>query len=402
MSFATSPQPTRQSGGNWVRNLLLAGILAVLVALLVVVLFSRGPEGSRSPSAAGGDGRRESSTAVDKPGEVAKPAKPAEPPPVGNPRRLRDVLQPGKTYRVTSTMVLNAPVRDKEWGFERSVYLAYRVETVMNRFIEANDGHRVVERRTIEAAQLVKATSTVQIRFEYTAPGSLLIGGLDLLLTGGQILLAAPAVIEPLCAGAAAAMEAQLNEQNTKVRAMLDSLSGKTVRMVFEDGKGVTSLEPIDCSLTEEERDFLFASAVVLDAYLLPDVESKPGDSWQVPGEAFSDLMPPSWRGAPKGSVTVRREEDFQRGGKLYARLRCEGGRVWIDATDVSRARLAQLVPRGQVIYNITDGHVESAELRATASIEEASRDHLLFETRFETQPELQLTYACQIVGGSQ
>lgn len=36
-----------------------------------------------------------------------------------------------------------------------------------------------------------------------------------------------------------------------------------------------------------------FASAVVLDAYLLPDVESKPGDSWQVPGEAFSDLMPP-------------------------------------------------------------------------------------------------------------
>lgn len=108
MSFNTSPHPTRRSGGDWVRNLLLAGILAVLVALLVVVLFSRGPEGSRSQSAAGRDDRRESSTAVDKPaeaakpakpaepvvgpGEVAKPAKPAEPPPVGNPRRLRDVL----------------------------------------------------------------------------------------------------------------------------------------------------------------------------------------------------------------------------------------------------------------------------------------------------------------------
>jgi hypothetical protein len=69
-----------------------------------------------------------------------------------------------------------------------------------------------------------------------------------------------------------------------------------------------------------------------------------------------------------------------------------------VNATDQTRTRLATLTPQGELKYNITKGHIESATLTAEASITEASRDHLLFEARFETQPKFQSTYSCRML----
>ena len=50
----------------------------------------------------------------------------------------------------------------------------------------------------------------------------------------------------------------------------------------------------------------------------------------------------------------------------------------------------AVLTPRGTLRYNITDNFVEEAEMDGKAQIEEVSEDHLLFESRFRTQPGTQ------------
>jgi hypothetical protein len=335
--------------------------------------------------------------------EVERPSSAPKPPPtVGSPDRIRDVLQKGKTYEVTTALELVSPVRDKEWGLQKSVNLAYRAETRMLRTIEENDGSRVVELREILDAQAVKVVSQVEVRFVFTEPGSILLGGivglLDLTGAGGAATSLAASTIEYICEGYQAGIKQVVNEENTRVRAIANSLRGKKVRMTFIDGQGVVKVEPVDCQLTAEERDFLMASAVVSDAHLLPNVHSKPGDRWEVDGSAFSDFLPPSWHGVPRGSITIERQEDFEEGGNKYALLHCARGTLLVDATDQSRTRLARLTPRGKLKYNITKGHVESAELTALGSIEEASRDHLLFETRFEAQPEVQITYACTIV----
>jgi len=55
--------------------------------------------------------------------------------------------------------------------------------------------------------------------------------------------------------------------------------------------------------------------------------------------------------------------------------------------------------PIGDVLQKgKTNEVITTAELTAVGSMEEASRDHLLFEARFETQPKVRLTYFCRIV----
>ena len=407
-------KPERWGAGDLVLKALLAAILCVLVVLLFVVLLGRredtrgttpvtGPQ--PGPVVQPGETVQRPPTGpqpgpVVQPGETVQrpPTAPPPPPMVGKPDRIRDVLQEGKTYEVITTADLTGPVRDKEWGFETTVNLAYRAELRMWRTIEKNDGHQIVERREIKECRMVKGTSTAEVKFIYTEPGVLLFGGIDYLLTGGQATAVAVSVIEPVCAVAGATMQGYLNDNNTKIAAKLDSLSGKTVRITFEDGRGVTTLEPAGCSLTEEERDFLFGSAVLTDAFILPDESSHPGQVWQVDGSAFVDFLPPSWRGVPEGAISIRRERDFEERGNKYALLKCYAGTIQINATDNSRARLATLTPRGELKYNITDGHIESGELNAEGTMEEASRDHLLFETRFETNPTVRLTYSCAII----
>jgi hypothetical protein len=410
----------RTAAADMVTKLPLAAILAALVSLVVVIVWKGG---GGSPDA---KTSQESKAAAEKPGAERKesappgpkkkpaaespvvvrpdqpvsrpPEAPPPPPTVGRADRIRDVLQEGKTYEVITTAELTGPVRDKDWGLERTVHLAYRAETQIRRTIEKNDGRRIVERRNIVAARLVKATSKVELGFVVTEPGVALLSALDTMLTGGEITALAAVVVAPFFRAAEGILQRQLDDENTKVKALLDSLSGKTVRITYEDGRGVVELQPVGCGLTEEERDFLFASAVVTDAFLLPDERSEPGDAWDVDGAAFADLLPPSWRGVPRGKISIKREQDFEENGRKYAMLRCYQGTLWVDATDHSRTRLASLTPRGEVKYNITAGHVESAVLTAKGSMEEASRDHLLFEARFETQPTVRLTYFCHIV----
>jgi hypothetical protein len=392
----------RCGAGDLVLKGLLAAILLALLVLIGVVLTARWPAGGESGAAPPDKGKdaQEGPPAAGKPAvrEGEKTSRPAEapkpPPTVGDPKRLREVLQEGKTYEVVSTADLEAPVRDKDWGLQKTVHLAYRAELRLRRQIEKNDGQRIVELRSVEDSRMVKATSTLRLSFVVTEPGVFLLGALDAWLTGGQITTIAASALPVLEWFGQQA----LNNANTKIKASVDSLKGKKVRIVYEDGKGVTSVEPVGCFLTEDERDFFFASAVVGDAFLLPNKESKPGDVWEAPGEAFSDLVPSSWRGTPRGRIQIRRGQDFEEKGQKYAWLECYAGTLEIDASDASRTRLASLTPRGQLKYNISAGHVESAELNAQGNMLEASRDHLLFEARFETQPKVHMTYRCLIV----
>ena len=364
-------------------------VVILLIAIAALVWKARRSE-HRKPSANAGGTVLPGQT-VSRPPEAPPP-----PPTVGRPNRIREVLQEGKTYEVITTAELTGPVRDKDWGLQTTVNLAYKAEMVMHRKIEKNDGRQVIELRAIKSARMLKATSALEMEWVLHKPGILALGLLETALGGtGEVTEVADGLLKELIRVIEQVAEQQMN---LKAKAMLDSLSGKTVRITYEDGRGVVELQPVGCSLTEEERDFLFASAVITDAFLLPDQQSKPGDVWDVDGAAFADLLPPSWRGVPRGKISIRRGEDFEEDGRKYARLQCYQGTIRVDATDESRTRLASLTPRGEVKYNITAGHVESAELTAVGSMEEASRDHLLFEARFETQPKVRLTYFCRIV----
>jgi hypothetical protein len=266
----------------------------------------------------------------------------------------------------------------------------------VDRAVESNDGHRVVELRTFVRSRNVKVLCDVErVAIDLGAPGALLLGALDYLLPGTTEVVAAaqPLAEAVLAAGAREAARGGL----TKAVAHVDSLSGKAVRIAYVDGRGVESLEPVGCTLSDQERDFLMTTAVLSDCYLLPDVTARPGATWAVDGAQLGGLVDPSLRGAASGELVLARDEDFAEAGKAYARLKIRGGTLAIDASDASNRRLASFNPRGELRYCLTDGHTDRATLLGHLSVEQVSTDHLLFETSFRTRPTLQVEYSCTI-----
>ena len=177
----------------------------------------------------------------------------------------------------------------------------------------------------------------------------------------------------------------------------LVGLSGKTVRITYVDGVGIESVEPIDCSLSDSERNFVKASAVVSDYYIMPQLDIKVGGTWTIDGGQFGGFIDPSLRGVPSGEIVVVRDSNHTETGKQYATLRIQSGYLKINESDDRTRRIGTFTPRGTFRYSLSDRIVERASLRGDMVIERVSKDHLLFEARFKVTPKITVNYSCKI-----
>jgi hypothetical protein len=375
-------QNPKRGGTSPVLILLLAGILVALVVLLVVVAAQKPVTTGKSVSSPDGSSIPASS--------IVRPKL------IGDPERIREMLQVGKTYRVVVKAALTARVEDTQWATKQVVNLGYVAEMEAERIIESNDGTRVVERRHFIAARNVKLLSDVEsLSIDLGPPGVLALGALGYLKPeAGAVVAVAKPLVEALLKSQA---QKTVDSEAIKAVADVNGLTGKTIRITYVDGLGVESVDPVDCTLTAEESDFLKRVAVVSDAYILPNRKSKPDDNWTVDGAALAGFLDPTLNGIPRGEVTVRRDEDEDAGDKRYAKLQITGGSVEIDSSDASTRRMGSFSPRGLLKYSINDGFVENARLKGRIVFERLSRDHILFETSFRSRPELDVSYSCSV-----
>ena len=327
-----------------------------------------------------------------------QPTPPAAPPkPVAKPQRIKETLQAGKTYRTVIKVGVQSRVEDADWGVKVVVNITYMGEHEILRKVESNDGHRIVELRQFVASRNVKVLSTVeQAKLDLGTTSALMLFALEYLAPGTleTVAVVKPVIDQLFKEGA----QVVLNDQNSKVRAAADSLTGKQVRIVYVDGTGVESLTPVGCTLTEDERDFIFDTAVLSDCYIMPEIDKKVGESWTVAGSQFAFLFDPSWRGRPVGDVVLKREKDQAVGGQPHAVLKVDRGVITMNATDKSTKRLGTFTPSGRMHYSLTNNHVDSARLQGTLTIEELSQDHLLFPAVFKATPSMTIEYFCEIL----
>jgi len=394
----------RRGGVNPAVLVLLSGILVALIVLIVILATQMGGDGTGAGGgrptgqASGPSGAK--ATPVVAEGQTIRrselPAPPESPKPVGDPDRIRQTLQAGKTYQVVIKAGLDARVEDKAWGIKEVVSLAYAAEMEVDRTVESNDGKRVVELRHFVTSRNVKLLCNVEgVTIDLGLPGVLLLGALETLQPGaGAVAVAAKPVAESLLGLGA---EAVARSRVTKAVAHVDTLSGKKVRITYVDGVGVEAIEPVGCSLTAEERDFAFGTAILSDCYILPDVTLAPGKTWQVDGAQLAGLLDPSLRGRPTGRVVIAREADSEQGGKRSATLRVKGGTMLINSSDESTRRIGSFTPEGTLRFSLADGYVDRATLTGRFVLESVSTDHILFETSFRSRPTLQIDYACTI-----
>jgi len=217
---------------------------------------------------------------------------------------------------------------------------------------------------------------------EYLEPG-----------TGTTIVSAKPIAEAILAHGA----NEVARSQATKAFAHVDSLSGKTVRITYVDGVGIDSVLPVDCVLSDSEMDFVKASAVVSDYYMMPQLDIKVGENWSVSGSQFGGFIDPSLRGVPSGEIVVGRDSNHSERGKEYATLRIKRGYLEINESDDTTQRVGTFTPSGTLKYCITDRIVESADFKGRMVVENVSKDHLFFESRFKATPNVTVIYSCEI-----
>ena len=356
--------------------ILLSAILLALFVLVVIVLMP----GNGEPA-----------------GEPPLEASPApELKPINEPERIKETLQSGKTYRTVLKFGLDARAEDKDWGVKSTVSTLYAAEMVVDRTVESNNGVRIVERRHFDKARSVKLLTEVEdVSIELGLVGTVVLGALDYIEPGvGATILSAKPIAETILA--AGANEVARSEA-TKAFAHVDSLSGKTVQITYVDGVGIESVLPVDCMLSDSEMDFVKASAVVSDYYMMPQLDIKVGGHWSVSGGQFGGFIDPSLRGVPSGEIVVGRDSNHSERGKEYATLRIQRGYLEINESDDRTQRVGTFTPSGTLKYCITDRIVESADFKGRMVVEKVSKDHLFFESRFKATPNVTVIYSCEI-----
>jgi hypothetical protein len=217
---------------------LLAGILVALVVLILVLVTQRSGNGSR-PESPGSSGARPAPVIAEgqKVEHSELPRLPKSPKPIGDPNRIKETLQAGKTYAVVLKAGLDARVEDQAWGVKELVSLAYATEMAIDQTIESYDGRRIVELHHFVTSRNTKILCDVEdVSINLGTAGTLLLGGLDSLVPGTTetVALATPIAEAILSYGAQQAAQSQV----TKAVAHVDTLSSKLVLITYADGGG--------------------------------------------------------------------------------------------------------------------------------------------------------------------
>ena len=237
-------------------------------------------------------------------------------------------------------------------------------------------------------------TEVESVTFDFGVPDKLVFAALEWAQPGaGVVSMQVKPILEQILR-AGSRVETQLAA--VKAFGAVDSLHGKSIRITYVDGEGVTGLEPVGCVLTPDEESFLRNTALLADCYLLPELTLRPGATWEVEGAQFAGFVDPSLRAMPRGSVAIRRGQDEVVKGKTFAHLKVESGSLELDATNLQRSQVGVYYPEGDLSFDLKDGYVSSGTLGGRMILERVSKDHVLFEAKFRTEPRIKLTYHCE------
>ncbi len=186
------------------------------------------------------------------------------------------------------------------WGLKRAMQFVYAFESIVLRTVEHNDGFRVVERRHFAKVCTARLFSeATNLELDLGSPEKeILCRYPDMDQIGARAIDPADLAGDIVRGGA----ESIERSGDNRAYLQVDSLTGKTVRITYEDGIGVISVEPIDCELSRSNREFLLRTAVLPEACLAP---RQAGLKYRavVPAAQLGWLFAPSLRDLPKGTV---------------------------------------------------------------------------------------------------
>ena len=354
--------------------------------------------------------------------------------PVNQPAYLQNIRTEGKTYHSRVLGKVEGQASKKDWGIRGSAYFTYiyGVESVGK--ILKNDGVTIIEDRhfgkvvedVIVSRYAVgfELPPTIQNGFNFLCAT---VGALAEIYTGagdgfsgadagwefGEVVNQAVSEIKiPFTDEMFSKLRdegmlpKELDPERVKDELMMFTkakntriLEGKTVRIAFKDGQGITRIDPIDCTLTQQEIDVIKRTNYVMDHYIFPDQKVAPDSTWDVNGDVFSGFLDPRLHGRVGGKVTVRRVADFVEKGEPAKRLRLVNGNIsFTDNSSQGQAITGQLSGiKGLCAMPDKYGVITSATMTGTMIYKNVSTDHLLFDAEMTVTPRFEISYECAV-----
>ena len=355
--------------------------------------------------------------------------------PVNQPAFLQNIRMEGKTYHSRVLGKVEGRASKTDWAIRGSAYFTYIYGVESLGKIIKNDGIMIIEERTFGKVVEDVIVSRYEIGFELPpaiqngfnflcatlgAAGEIWLGGGDGTtgaVAGEEVGKVVNAIIQEIKIPFTDKMFADLRTQgmlpdsldpNKVKREMMmftklkdgKILEGKKVRIIFRDGQGITSIEPIGCRLSKQEIDVIKLTNYVMDHYLFPDQQVSPGSNWDVNGDVFAGFLDPRLHGKVTGKVSITRISDFTDANNETAkRLRLVKGNIsFTDNSSEGNAITGQLSGiKGVCSIPNKYGVVTSATMHGSMIYKNVSTDHLLFEAAMTVTPRFQITYECTV-----
>jgi hypothetical protein len=334
--------------------------------------------------------------------------------PINQPQYLEMLRKQGKTYRSTVVGQLAGRASKTDWGVQGAAYFTYVYGTSSSGKILNNDGLTIVEERHFDKVTESVLVSGYEVgvvvperiqgflRWLSDATNSRVVKAVGVAVNDlGQVRVPLTDESAEKLGGSLGldpkkmVSDVKLFTQGTDDRL----LEGKTVRITFMDGKGVTQIEPVGCTLSQKEQDVIIRTNFILDHYVFPDRKVGPGDEWKVDGSAFGGFLDPRLEGKVAGEATVVREPDFEAtGGSISNRLKLADGHLAVETPDATHVVSGDMTGlRGKLVIPKDLGIVTSAWLTGYAEYNNLSRDHLLFKAMQEVQAKFEINYTCTV-----
>lgn len=405
-------------------------LIAVISAAGAIVLWTIKHSGETPPSGPGtgpivGNGGGEGSPKVDppKPPEKTKPIeiKPDDPivpqyVPINQPAALQMLRQEGKTYVSSVVGKVEGTATKSDWGIQGQANFVYIYSMQSTGRILSNDGLHVTEERTFSNVNEQVIINDGWIGLDLPPQG---VGLLSVALSKvaerngvdpdiGKALAhlisktkISKGVLEKLnsCLGSPLDIN-NLAEQATMMTRLKAGklLEGKTVRIDFTDGQGITRITPVNGELTQEEVDVIKRTNFVMDHYIMPEREVEVGEKWTVDSSVFAGLLDPRMKGRVRGQVTVERVLDAPLKGKYARRVRLSDGNIeFTPPSQTEQVDGSVSNVRGQCTIPSDLGVVTSATLTGIAEYKSVSTDHLLFAAKMSVAPKFEVRYECEV-----
>ena len=337
---------------------------------------------------------------------------------INQPEYIQQIRQVGKTYNSIATGKVSGRAAKADWGIKGSAYFQYIYGMEVISKVLSNDGMMIVEERKFSKVTESVLVSDIVIGFYF---GKRLRSSLQLfgflvpearVVTGGLLMVDGLEVpVDQSWIDRAKEYKIFENfpdidpkniKNHFKAFKQVDGklpLEGKTFEIVVIDGQGVESIKPLDCGISEEERELIIRSNQLMDHYIFPNQKKEPGDSWEVDGNVLGGLLDHRMSGTLSGKIKIERAPDFfAEKGDTNIKLKMVEGFVKIIEPQQGNTVNGKIqIKSGIAILPKKLNIITNVSIQGSAEYNKISTNHLLFEARMDVNPDFEARYECEV-----